>query len=362
MSTPEIRFRQGTEEDGPGIVRLFNTVFKKSRTVEEWRWRYMEGPCRKLLTILAVDHSERIVAHYALHPLWLTYRGKRVLGAQSLDTMVDPEFQGRGLFVETARRCYQLAKENGVKLLYGFPNENSHHGLEKSLTWLEARDLRFLYFFLDARRYLREAGDRSGWAGHMGAVPLALWSKYSIWTNARGSGRGKTVLHLGAFEASFDRLWDACRCQFSVGVWKDSEYLNWRYRRLRGGENTVWTLGEGDQIDGFILLSRTREKGAWIGSILEILAREPVTANLQALIRAALSHLRLQGLPIAKVVLSPDSAYWRGFQAAGFFHFFRPGGNANVLCLGDPAEFDASLLRLQWHMIGGDTDYIEGLQ
>lgn len=53
-----IQFRMGTKEDGPKIVELFNNVFGKQRSIEEWRWRYLESPVKQLLVSLAIDESE----------------------------------------------------------------------------------------------------------------------------------------------------------------------------------------------------------------------------------------------------------------------------------------------------------------
>ncbi len=123
----------------------------------------------------------------------------------------------------------------------------------------------------------------------------------------------------------------------------------------------VWKVKDGKDLSGFILVRRTREKGVWIGSILDVLARDPGGPDLHVLSRAALSRLFDEGLSLAKVILSSHSAYWRAFRQAGYFHFFRPEGNANVLSLGHPGEFDPSLVSRGSHLTGGDTDYIEWL-
>src|SRR5207244_789927 len=48
--------------------------------------------------------------------------------AVSGDTMTHSEHRGKGLFVELAKRTFQLAKESRIRFAYGFPNQNSLKG------------------------------------------------------------------------------------------------------------------------------------------------------------------------------------------------------------------------------------------
>lgn len=73
-------------------------------------------------------------AYYGVFPIVLSYNYKSHLIAQSGDIMTAPDHRKKGLFVGLARLTHELAKENGVELVYGFPNKNSHHGLKK-LNW-----------------------------------------------------------------------------------------------------------------------------------------------------------------------------------------------------------------------------------
>ena len=41
----------------------------------------------------------------------------------------------KGVFVELAKNTFELCKLNGIKLLFGFPNQNSYHGLVNNLGW-----------------------------------------------------------------------------------------------------------------------------------------------------------------------------------------------------------------------------------
>ncbi|MCZ8283856.1 MAG: GNAT family N-acetyltransferase, partial [Bacteroidia bacterium] len=68
-------------------------------------------------------------------PILCQYHGKKVLCAQSGDTMTHSDHRGKGLFIELAKRTYVLAKESGAAFIYGFPNQNSYPGFVNKLAW-----------------------------------------------------------------------------------------------------------------------------------------------------------------------------------------------------------------------------------
>ena len=69
-------------------------------------------------------------------PCFLQYKHDILLGAQSFgDTMTHPEYRNRGLFVELCNLTIDLCRQTKVKLLFGFPNQNSYPGFVNKLGW-----------------------------------------------------------------------------------------------------------------------------------------------------------------------------------------------------------------------------------
>jgi hypothetical protein len=73
-------------------------------------------------------------AFYGVFPCEVEYQGVRHIAAQSGSTMTHSAHRKRGLFIETAKRTYELAASVGIEFLFGFPNKKSHRGLQK-LGW-----------------------------------------------------------------------------------------------------------------------------------------------------------------------------------------------------------------------------------
>ncbi|MCF8298292.1 MAG: GNAT family N-acetyltransferase, partial [Saprospiraceae bacterium] len=84
---------------------------------------------------LAYDENGTPAGYYGVFPIIMSIKGKDVLVAQSGDTMTDPDHRKKGLFTQLALKTYELAKNEGVKFIFGFPNQNSLPGFERKLNW-----------------------------------------------------------------------------------------------------------------------------------------------------------------------------------------------------------------------------------
>ena len=81
-------------------------------------------------------NTERVaVGYYAVIPCFIQIGNRKVLSAQSADTMTHPGYRFKGLFVELSNLTFRLCRENGIALLFGFPNQNSLPGAIGKLGW-----------------------------------------------------------------------------------------------------------------------------------------------------------------------------------------------------------------------------------
>lgn len=131
--------RESTPADAEKIHDLMATCFGLRRPPRFEHWRYADPPFGQSLSFIAVD-GDRCIAHEALLPTRMQLGKETVLGAQSMDTMTHPDYRGQGVFVATARACFEVAAERGIELLYGFPNGLSLHGLLR-LNWDHTGDI-----------------------------------------------------------------------------------------------------------------------------------------------------------------------------------------------------------------------------
>jgi Acetyltransferase (GNAT) domain len=116
------------------IATLYHDTFERQLDLAEWRWFYVDNPAGPAYASLFYE-NDRLLGHYAVVPSLLCESGQQVVGYRSMTTMVHPDGRGRGLFIELANRTFAMLAEDGVPLVYGFPNGNSAHGFAKYLGW-----------------------------------------------------------------------------------------------------------------------------------------------------------------------------------------------------------------------------------
>lgn len=75
------------------------------------------------------------VAYYGVIPCFIQYGNEVMLAAQSADTMTDPNYRFKGMFVELSNMTFALCRQLGIRLVFGFPNQNSYHGAVNKLGW-----------------------------------------------------------------------------------------------------------------------------------------------------------------------------------------------------------------------------------
>lgn len=85
--------------------------------------------------VIAYNAGNIPVAYYGVIPCFIEYGNMVMLAAQSADTMTDPRFRYKGMFVELSNITFGLCRELGITLVFGFPNQNSYHGAVNKLGW-----------------------------------------------------------------------------------------------------------------------------------------------------------------------------------------------------------------------------------
>ncbi len=98
---------------------------------------------------IAYSETGEPAAFYGVFPCLLVLDGIKYLAAQSGDTMTHSNHRGKGLFTQLALKTYDYCRENGVHLVFGFPNENSYPGFVRNLAWQHFDD--FQIYLVRAR-------------------------------------------------------------------------------------------------------------------------------------------------------------------------------------------------------------------
>lgn len=101
--------------------------------------------------------SNEPAAFYGVYSYPVVLNTQTIMAAQSGDTMTHKNHTGKGLFIELAKRTYELARNSGIGFIFGFPNEHSYPGFVKKLNWRHDGNLQLFQFTVHTIPLLKAA-------------------------------------------------------------------------------------------------------------------------------------------------------------------------------------------------------------
>jgi len=250
-------------------LERFRACFAKNsprpRSRASLEWQYWNNPTGKLFVDLALaPGAQELAAIYASLPGWMRVGGQRRLALQSLDTLTDEAFRGKGLFVKLANRTFARAETDGAALIYGFPNGNSAHGFFKKLGWTSLDPVPFLLRPLR----LSYAADRL----KLPAVVRALVPNAPL-VAPFGPRRDERVREIQGTDPRLDQLWQRFSTDVGVAIERDAQYLDWRlFQRPDSGYRVLVTeSADNHDLQALCAFAVHDKHGGRIGYVMELM-------------------------------------------------------------------------------------------
>lgn len=253
-------YKSGDEVE---ILKLFQLSFGKSMSEQYWKWRFTKSPIQKTM-IKLMWHNDILAGHYAVSPLRLNINGDRVLTALSMTTMTHPDYAGKGIFTDLAEALYKDEnKKSGLKAVWGFPNNNSHYGFIKNLSWIDIEQIPTLSINIDKIKK----------------------SEFSI------------IKTIDFFNKKHIDTYNEITHDYRVKIEKTVEYLAWRYTQNPSYKYEIFELA--DEYHSYFAVTKIFKsftiKDAFEIDILE-LSFPPVFDVLLALMNAIVNYYKNQKL------------------------------------------------------------------
>src|ERR1700712_3714633 len=118
------------------LEKLYNATYGRSRPEGYFAKKYDTAYTGvEYVGYIAFNENQNPIAFYGVIPCLIRYADTLFLAAQSADTMTHPKYQFKGLFVQLANLTFDLCMDEGISLVFGFPNQNSLHGFLVRLKW-----------------------------------------------------------------------------------------------------------------------------------------------------------------------------------------------------------------------------------
>lgn len=233
------------------IIQLFNEVFGKKMELKYWNWRYKKS---EQVYINTMWDDEELVGHYALFPIEVIYKNRAIKTGFSMTTMTSNRYKKLGIFKTLAENLY-LSAFNDLKIIWGFPNNNSLHGFVKYLNWRHVFDINMLTIDLIITKIQSDS---------------------------------KNIFEINEFSSEYNNLFSKVIDKYDFIVKRDENYLNWRFVDNPLNRYYILEYKEQNVLKGYCVYKMYRDNQIYCGDIVDILALNEVVFKelvFQAILR-----------------------------------------------------------------------------
>jgi len=304
--------------DEDAIIGLFSESFGQELDLSAWRWRYLENPYGGPLIELMWDGA-KLIGQYAVSPVNISINGTEYSCALSLDTMTHPDYGGRGIFTRLAASAYKRLGDMGRAMVWGFPNENSHHGFIKRLEWFDVAE-----------------------------VPLLTV------TSKIDEEPQTSIQALEKFDTRVDRLFEQERTHWPCMAVRSAEYLNWRFMRHPTRHYYSVAAYSDDEMLGYCVYKLFQTPQQTVGDIVDLFCTQDATVFTDILIRAIQDLLR-RGAVAINMWHSAYSPFYSAVLSLGFTST-EQRTFLGARTLSDTLPIDTVRSWANWYVQMGDSD------
>lgn len=326
--------------DETAIVDLFARCFHQHRSLEHWRWEYLDNPLGGPFVSLACAPGGEPVAHYAGYPVRFRARGddspRQLPAFQIGDTMTLPAVRhvGRGptsLLARTALHFYEHHAAGNVAFDYGFNVGNIQ---------------KFSIRFLRAERVAPVAYRR------LSGEPLARLRKQPTprrWL--AGLLPGYRAQRCTTIDERWDELFDRVADDYELLAERRAQNLGWRYLARPGFDYRLHAAFRGDRLVAWGVFLRRDDVLRWGDALVD--PRHP--RALGAVLRSALGAPENDGVVAVEGWFPPRPAVLdEALAAIGFERRPEPQG-LDLMCVPFTRPSAAEELRVAYYTLG-DSD------
>ena len=131
-SSEEFKIIPYTKKYYDDWIDLFEKTTKRKRHGNFYRYNTASTPYGKPIRFL-MKHKKKIIGSHSIRPIQYRIKDEIVLGGMTHDSLVDPEYQGMGIFTELVTATQAKAKKQNYQFVCGFANSNSIEIYHKKL-------------------------------------------------------------------------------------------------------------------------------------------------------------------------------------------------------------------------------------
>ena len=334
---------------------------RRSISREYYEWKIYKNPVMAGYIYLEVKNG-RVVGSSTLMPRRIAILDEIVLGAEWGDSFTPPEYRRQGINARALSACKDYAILHGMDLIYGPPNE-ANYGIHLKLGCKPCEHIRwaFLKKSLNPVRLASKLcakiilGKQAQKSFHQLAYLSGriMTRSRSLQSLQNSNQKEFNVVKIDSFKNEVDPLWGKPR--YSFFVYRDKEYLNWRYFD-NPDKFLVLAAVKGQDCLGYIVLKMSNDKRTGIlCDFATIDDRSDVFVSLVSESERVLKQKGADRITLRCIVGSP---YYHDLNSLGYYD---PGQDSySRVVIYAKTEMGKRVLENhgKWHFTFGDTDEV----
>jgi hypothetical protein len=312
--------RLATEGDASRICRLYEQVFQESmgrqNSLDYFDWFYYQNPAGEPYSHIIEDNGE-ISAFWGVIPQRVWLLNEEVKACVTVHLMSNSKVLATPYL---AKKVLQVLARDGVKLTFGFMNENSSMFL-KRLNW-EMIKIPFLLRVVQPGVLLRYLSNSKRWLKPF--APLLNRFSYSVdylskflrskpYTNS-----SIYIEEINYFDEEFNQFWNTVKPCIGISVIRDAKYLNWRYVNKPKNDYRIVTAKLKGNLQGYIVTKVEQRFGMRHGVILDILTIPDDSSTAFTLLNYAIKTMIAEGVEVISALSLKNEYYFKSLRQCGF--------------------------------------------
>ena len=257
------------------IADLLNVCLGHKLTGERdavyWSWKHERNPFGRSVLLLA-EVDGRLAGVRAFMRWQLTANGHVVHAAKPVDTVTHPDYQRRGIFKRLTTEACDVARRDGIGLLFNTPNGNSLPGYLK-LGWQRVTDLPLR---VRLQRPFGASWRMAAWKLRNGEVP----AQERFFRDAPTSAADV----LDRESVGIRELLAQARASAQLRTVRTIEFLRWRYASHPHIPYFAETIADSGRLDGVVFYRTNFRSGLREVMIDDLLAREGAADSVKRLL------------------------------------------------------------------------------
>lgn len=321
------------------------------KNIKKVEWQFFENKLPNDFVVIAKDSvKSRTAGIYAMSPVNFQINGDTFLGAQSLDTITDINYRGKGMFTNLANLSYKKGEEKGLRLVYGFPNGNSIHGFSKKLAWQVLDPVPFLIRPLNTKYFTKKI-KYTRWIPN---INLSMFIGKSNPSN--------NIVEEFSFPEQVNLLWNNFSEHIKVSVKRDKSYLDWRYiKKPNENYKILHSYDKNNNYQGFIVYCIKEKHDGIIGYIMELIYEPSKTEVGVELLKKAIEDIKDKKADTILTWCFDFSPNYMAFKKCNFFNLpekLRPIELHFGARIFDSKDQNIIIERANWYLSYSDSDTV----